>query len=593
MNTGQRISGKSSVVAGGRDGRWVLAIVILALAVRVVYLLQARGHLFFNSYADSLYYLTWAQNIVQGRSSPPVFYMGPLYPYLLAFFYRILGPGSQVVLWFQVLLGSASCGLIYLLGRMVFGRAVGLLAALMGALYAVEIFYEGALLMTTTLYVLNLLLLVSIFWALRRKSWFVWIVPGLLLGLSALGRANVLAYLPFLVVGIFLLSRARRGKGVRWVPAVLAVFLGVFLAVVPVTMRNFVVGDDLVLITSNLGLNFFVGNNPDAHGYYEEPRGLDMVTDHTGSKIAEYFMGRELKPSEISRFWLDRALAFVKAHPGEFLKLIFNKTLFFWNAYEIPQLENVAFFKKFVSLLKWPLLRFSILGPLGILGMLLSLKRWRHTYVLLAFVFSMMIATAIFFVIARLRLQVCSALMVFAAYALVWLWEKMKARKLQPITLALLALIPLSLLVNWHHPELCPDKDMAKAHCFFARHLWNGGDLQGAAHEYQRAVAIYPYRGETYVSLGNLRYLEGRADEVLDLYEKALQVDPRTVTLHLILGNLYVQKGMWDRAIREYREEIRVSPYNLRAYEALARVLQEKKKLRSSPEEGSNSSPHR
>jgi hypothetical protein len=67
VNTGQRISGKSSVAAGRRDGRWVLAIVILALAVRVVYLLQAREHLFFNDFSDSLYYHKWAQDIVRGQ----------------------------------------------------------------------------------------------------------------------------------------------------------------------------------------------------------------------------------------------------------------------------------------------------------------------------------------------------------------------------------------------------------------------------------------------------------------------------------------------------------------------------------------------
>ena len=125
---------------GCGGGQWVLAIMVLALILRTVYLLQAREHLHFNAYSDFLHYRPWAEAIVQGRPGPPVFFLGPLYAYVLAFFYWIFGPRAEVVLWFQVLLGSASCGLVYLLGRMVFSRAVGLLAALLGAFYVVEIF---------------------------------------------------------------------------------------------------------------------------------------------------------------------------------------------------------------------------------------------------------------------------------------------------------------------------------------------------------------------------------------------------------------------------------------------------------------------
>ena len=592
MNTGQRISGKSSVVAGRRDGRWVLAIVILALAVRVIYLLQAREHLFFNDFSDSLYYHKWAQDIVRGQPGPAVFYMGPLYPYLLAFFYKIFGAQPQVVLWFQVLLGSAGCGLIYLLGRMVFGRAVGLLAALMGALYAVEIFYEGALLMTTTLYVLNLLLLVSIFWALRRKSWFVWIVPGLLLGLSALGRANVLAFLPLLILGIFLLVRDRGKKGVRWVPAALAVFLGVLLVIAPVVVRNAVVGHDLVLITSNLGLNFFVGNNPDAPGYYDQSP-LDLSTDLYGAKITRILSGKELKPSGVSRFWLQRSLAFVRSQPGAFLRLTMNKFLFFWNAYEIPQYEHLDFFKRFAPILRWPLLGFSVLGPLGLLGMALSLGRWQRAYFLLAFVLSIMVATVLFFVLSRLRLQVCSVLMIFAAHALVWLWGRLRAREIRQLAVAVLALIPLAVLVNWPHPALNPARDLAGSHTFLGQHFWKGGDLQGASREYERAIVVCPQLGEAYVHLANLRGVQGRVEETLALYKKVLQVDPRISAVHLNLGNLFALRGMLDEAISEYRVEIRSSPYDVKAYEALLKALKERERLRSSPEEGSNSSPHR
>jgi len=564
---------------GYEGGQWVLAIMVLALILRTVYLLQAREHLYFNAYSDFLHYRPWAEDIVRGQPGPPVFFLGPLYPYMLAFFYRIFGPRPEVVLWFQVLLGSASCGLIYLLGRMVFSRAVGLLAALMGALYVVEIFYEGALLTTTVLYVLNLAFLVSILWALGRRRWFFWVIPGLLLGLSALGRANVLIFLPFLVLGIFLLSRGGGKREIRWMSASLALLLGVFVVIAPVTVRNVVVGHDLVVITSNLGLNFFVGNNPDAPGFYQRPKGLDVVRDFSGAKIAGWLTGRELSPSQVSRFWLQRALAFVRAQPGAFLRLGLKKLLFFWNAYEIPQAENLEFSKRFIPLLRWPLLTFSLLGPLGLLGMALSLGQWRRIYFPVTFVLSLMGITVLFFVISRLRLQVCSVLMVFAAYALIWLWERLRARKVQQLALAIVALIPLIMLVNWPHPALNSAKFLAISHNLLAKHFLRKGDLQGAYGEFERAVAVSPHLGEAYVTLADLNIVQGRLDEALDLCEKALQVDPQIRVVHLNLGNLYAQKGMWDEAITEYRAEIKASPYDVKAHEALSRALEEQEKL--------------
>jgi len=573
-----------------QEDRWILAIVALALLLRVVYLLQAREKLYFNNFADSLYYHVWAQRIIAGQADPQVFFQGPLYPYMVAFFYRLFSPNPEVVLWFQVLLGSASCVLMYLLGRFVFGRAVGFLAALMGALYAVEMFYEGALLTTTVLYFVNLMLLVSIFWAWRAGRWYLWAVPGFLLGLSALGRANVLFFLPFLIVGIFLLGNGRRGRRIRGIQTLLAVFLGLLMVIMPITMRNLIVGQDLVLITSNLGLNFFVGNNPDAPGYYQKPKGLDFSTDLTGAKIAAVLTGRELKPSEVSRFWLQQGLNFVKTQPGAFLRLTLAKFFLFWNAYEIPQAEDFNFFKTSASVLKWPL-GFFIVGPLGLLGIVLSLKQWREAYFLLTFVLSSMATVVLFFVLARYRLQVCSVLMVFAAYALVWLWDSFKARKIRHLALALFILIFMFVVVIRPSPTLNPARDLARAHTFQAKYHWSvKNDLEKASDHLQLALSCDPHLGETYLQLAKLRLEQGLVDEMFDLWRETVRMDPQASMVHLNVGNLYAEMGMWDKAVEEYREEIKVSPYSYKAYDALSKALEERRKVQKDLEKSGKDS---
>ena len=561
---GPRLTGRSL---------WLLAILILALGLRVVYLLQARGHLFFNAFSDSLYYHSWALRIIEGQPGPQVFYMGPLYPYLLAFWYTLAGPYVEVFLWFQVLLGTAGCGLLYLLGRRVGGPAVGLLAALMGAIYRVEIFYEGLLLMATMLFILHLLLLLAVYWALRGRRSYRWAVCGLLLGLAAIGRSNILIFFPFLAVAVLLPGGGERiGRGSR-TRSVTALFLGLLVVVFPMAAHNYLAGGDVVPITSNLGMNFFIGNHIRATGYYVKPKGLDLSEDIYGIKIANLHAGRSLKPSEVSRFWFRRGLDFVRTHPGTTIRLLIRKILFFWNAYEIPQVEDVRFLGRFVPLLRWPLLGFSVLGPLGLLGLFLSLGRWRHFFPLLSFVLAYTLGTVPFFVISRLRLQICPVLMVFAAVALVWIWGQVRSRRRRLLSAALAALAALAILVNWPLASLDRARHMAQSHRFYALHLSTLDRLPEAAGEYQRAIEIDPALADSYVDLAALRMDQGDPEAALELYRQALQADPEVSGVHLNLGNMFARQGLWDRAVDQFRKETKNSPYSFTAYESLYRAM--------------------
>ena len=168
-----------------------------------------------------------------------------------------------------------ACGLIFFVGKLTFGRRVGLIGALIGACYLPAIFHETVLLAATSLYVLNLLMLACALWAARKERWYLWILPGLLLGLSALGRANVLLFLPFLLVGVFLSGRdgrkplTRPVQALRLVPAALALLLGAIVAIAPATLHNHVSGKDRVLVSQGRGrvLTFHVG--PDAPALQE------------------------------------------------------------------------------------------------------------------------------------------------------------------------------------------------------------------------------------------------------------------------------------------------------------------------------------
>jgi len=123
-----------------------LAIFTLALAVRLVHVWQLRASPFFSLLmGDSNGYDEWARRIAGGDwLGHEVFYQAPLYPYLLAVIYAILGHNLLAVRVIQAIIGSASCALVGLAASRLFGSTrVGLAAGLMLALYAPAIFFDG------------------------------------------------------------------------------------------------------------------------------------------------------------------------------------------------------------------------------------------------------------------------------------------------------------------------------------------------------------------------------------------------------------------------------------------------------------------
>ena len=106
---------------------FVIALFVLALAVRLIYLLQIRNSPMFDTLTMCAeYHDQWAQMILQGEDlHEGVFFRAPLYAYFLASVYKILGHGYNWSRLIQFLIGSLSCILIYILGKRVFNDRTG------------------------------------------------------------------------------------------------------------------------------------------------------------------------------------------------------------------------------------------------------------------------------------------------------------------------------------------------------------------------------------------------------------------------------------------------------------------------------------
>ena len=128
-------------------------------------------------------------------------------------------------------------------------------------------------------------------------------------------------------------ARGRPSPAERATAAAL-VIAGTLLGLSPVAIRNYAVGGGLYLTTSQLGPNFYIGNNP--HG----GRHLSAAALRTGRgrvrapgrhRDRRARGGRRLNPNEVSRYWMGRALDFIASDPAAWLRLMARKTALFVN----------------------------------------------------------------------------------------------------------------------------------------------------------------------------------------------------------------------------------------------------------------------
>ena len=281
----------------------IAALVGVSFLVKLVYVFASADALHVTvPLLDSAYYDRMARDIVAGVARDQPFFMGPLYPYLLAVVYRVSDHSVFLVRILQALGGAAVVALTHVLGRRLFRPSVGLLAAVLLMLYGPATFYEGQLLMMWLGTLLNVAALVVLIRTADGRSLRMPVIAGVLLGLSALARANVLAFVPVAAAWLFFSV-----GGPHRVRRVLGFAAAVVVSVAPATLHNLVVDGDFVLITSNGGVNFYIGNSAEATGIYGPPRGLDLAEDPTSPhRYAGEALGRDVSASEASLIGSER-----------------------------------------------------------------------------------------------------------------------------------------------------------------------------------------------------------------------------------------------------------------------------------------------
>lgn len=412
------------------------ALFVLALAARLYFVAQyERTHPQAQLPAiDEASYDDWAREIAAGDwLGREVFFQEPLYPYALGVVYALAGdePVAQraAARRVQAVLGALCALGVALLAARLFGSTAGWIAGAAFALYRPAIWMCAQLLkpgLFLPLLVAFALALLATRGLRGRAAWSRWLLVGVLAGLGALLRGNMLLLAPAFV--LWPAARERlAGRALRGAlgPCV-AVAMGIALALAPVALRNRAVGGRLVLSTSGAGTNVYGGNNVDnPFGVATEFPWVRGIPEHEADDWrheAERRLQRRLDPTEVSRYWLAQVGASLRADPALHASILWNKLRLSLGAYEVPDNHFIEWDARWVPSLAWPVPGFAVWGTLGLAGLLAQLARARRERdargapLEIAALFALYLATIVVTVTSeRVRLALVPLLLPFAA----------------------------------------------------------------------------------------------------------------------------------------------------------------------------------
>ncbi|MCX6641003.1 MAG: tetratricopeptide repeat protein [bacterium] len=553
----------------------------IALLVRIIYVSQLAATPFFQApIIDAEYHDAWAREILRlGIGHEQTFFRAPLYPYFLALVYSLTHGSFFAARLAQALLGTSTALLTYLLALQLNPRrGIALIAGLGTALYGMLVFYDGELLVETLF--IPLLLSACLIYSLARQSKysFYLVLAGLFLGLAAITRASALILVPIFILDLFW-PKLKKGDLPRSAIKSFIFLTGCFLPIIPVTYHNVHTGGDFVLIASQGGINFYIGNNASADGVHANLPGVGSNWDVPGaSALAFEAKGKVLKSSEVSDYYYQKGWQFVFEQPSAWAKLMLKKLCAFWNKLEISNNRDLYFFRYETSIM--PLLRllgFWIVAPLGLLGMLIGWQSKLLPGWFLSVVPVYMAGVIFYFVTARFRVVIVPFMLIFAGLAIYELLEKRQPflQKERLINLGVLLLFGFFVNTNpWgfsrensahsyfslgnaylksgnypkafeeYHAALQADSTFPQVHLNLGVLAYQQGNLEGAAEEYERELGLYPNDARATNNLGVIRFEQGKLEEARGLYEKAADLKPYYQDAIVNLAGCYFKMGL-------------------------------------------------
>ena len=450
------------------------------------------------------------------------FYQEPLYVYLIALTYRLVGPSPGAVFAWQTMLGVATNLIVYLLARRYFGELAAVLSGVLILFYSPLFIYELTLLRTTLTAFLAASAVAALEWALSGDSWRRWGIAGVAVGIAMACQSTFSVFLAGCLALLWLKYRASPRALLR--PAA-AILCGAALAVSPIVARNIAVGTPPFAWNGAAVWTFVRFNTPS-----EDPSmgaALPTAPDHI----------RVLGASDAKA--VPAILATLREHtPGSLAWLLLLKFQKTWNWYE--EGDNVSFYysRIYSAVLRYAPVTNTLIAPLLLVGLGLFIKQWKRLaplYLLAANGILVMLATL---PTGRYRAAYFAVLIPLCAAVAVRALEWISSRQFKKATTLAGA---LAVVFLWTSLPLPASRPLISSDYYFAPfgYYWRP--------QHDAAIARQDWRGAARVLE---QFLQSEPQQFSDAD------DPQLVRFfamsHLTLGNELQKAGDPARASLEF-----------------------------------------
>ncbi|MCX6827543.1 MAG: glycosyltransferase family 39 protein [candidate division Zixibacteria bacterium] len=539
----------------------LLFILLIGGIVRLAFLLIYLSRPEWNQLlVDSLFHNRWAESIASGNilGSQP-FFRAPFYIYLLGGLYALFGDSLLVARIFGHLVGLLSVYITYRLALRLFSKETAIVAALIHSLYPIAIYFESELLVESLFTLLVELSVFFLFLATDKKNNRWYFLTGLIFGIAVITRPVIL---PLLLLFIVWILWKRTGIKAAIISN-LVLICAVVIIILPVTLRNIIVGKDVVLVASSGGINFYIGNNPTADGLsatLPPPLGSSWEIRDI-NYIAENEVGHPLKDSELSDYWYKKGLRWCLDNKIDFLKLYFKKLYFCLNNFEIPNNRNLPLFFRGNLILKIMPLNFGILFALLIISLILL--RWNRGFnsekiFMLLFITAYFILLSFFFINARFRLPVVPFIIIFASFGFTGIISQIISRPfgIRTIIPLLAGVIALIFAEVYFRREIDAFPYSAKGYSNLASLLYLKNLPDSARLYADSAIILKPYLSDGY--LIKFRILAAKYDTsgLARLMTRAKEYFRDIPRIYLDAGLVYSELKMYSTAEKYLKEAL-------------------------------------
>jgi len=384
----------------------------------------ARGDAYY-------YYNACADNLLEGKGLVPnnndVFTMvvvPPLYPLFLAAVKTCWKDWNyNSIRYIQAIISGFTVLLFFIIGSLVYNEAIGLISALLAAIYPFFI-HRTMFILTETNYIFLLCFsIISLIFFVKNPKTISLILFSFVLGLTNLQRPNGLLLVFFIIIYFYFIFSRK-----DFLKYGLILFIVSTLVISPWVLRNYLKYNHFIPIASHGGRLLYIANHPDLDPletpYYHQIKEKHWLSD----PIYREFEEGKIDVFEMNKICMRTALKYMILHPLEFIKNTGLKAYNFFQPYKtLPH----AYFKSLTIYHFIKKVDFFIIA-FGIIGFILSLCK-KENKILVSMLCIIFIYFCLFGILyhitqdGRMNLLIRPFLIIFSSYCIYELFEKIKS----------------------------------------------------------------------------------------------------------------------------------------------------------------------